>query len=54
MDPEQIRTYHEYLTKGPFIKDVRTEGEGDLGKIHVELKLCKGGCMNMRTRGRGF
>ena len=41
------------LCKGPSIKDVRKEEEGAISKADIVLKLSKGGCENLRTRGEG-
>ena len=38
---------------GTFTNDVRTEGGGIGPKADTVIKLSKGGCVNLRTRGRG-
>ena len=38
--------------KGPYLYDVRTEGgRGVPSKADIVIKLSKGGCVNLRTRG---
>ena len=39
---------------GPYLYDVRTEGgRGVPSKADIVIKLSKGGCVNLRTRGEG-